>query len=103
MVSSSGLSGLGEFGSDKEYEELGDGVSKGTCFEIPELSASIIVESSVRTRGGPGEGVRSIGIAEIKINTRFAKMRGNTYDPRRLARLVESSWILGQEEGVSPR
>lgn len=67
IVCSSGLSlKLGEFGRERENDdELGEGVSKGTCFEMPELSASIMVESSVR-RGGPGEGRRSVGIAEKK-------------------------------------
>lgn len=35
---------------------VGDGESDGICFEIPDVSASIIVESS-----GSGEGVRCGG------------------------------------------
>lgn len=81
IVCSSGLSlKIGEFGRERENDdELGEGVSKGTCFEMPELSASMMVESSVR-RGGPGEGRRSAGIAEKKkrrdVNKSLTKTAG---------------------------
>jgi hypothetical protein len=51
---------FGDGGGEKEREDSVEGVSRGTYFDIPELSASIIVDSSAR-RHGPGEGVRSIG------------------------------------------
>lgn len=42
----------------------------GTCFEMPELSASIIVDKSSES-GGPGEGVRNILTPKVKaVNAR---------------------------------
>jgi hypothetical protein len=38
----------------------------GTCFEMPELSASIIVDKSSES-GGPGEGVRNILAPKVMV------------------------------------
>ena len=38
----------------------------GTCFEMPELSASIIVDKSSES-GGPGEGVRNILVPKVMM------------------------------------
>jgi hypothetical protein len=46
----------GDVGSDDDESVKGE--CDGICLDIPELSASRIVDSSAR-RGGPGDGVRN--------------------------------------------
>ena len=38
----------------------------GTCFEMPELSASIILDKSSES-GGPGDGVHNILIPKVRV------------------------------------
>lgn len=52
------MSRWGDIGSEKDDDDSVEGERRGMCLDIPELSASIIVDSSAR-RGGPGDGVRS--------------------------------------------
>ena len=49
----------------------------GTCFEMPELSASIILDK-LSESGGPGDGVHNILVPKVRVVSRERKRPQNT-------------------------